>query len=86
MSLVVVDDRGRIVIPSRLRRKLGLKKGDTFIIINVKNDLLVLKRVDVERLAREIAEEVARSGLDLEELGRKVEEEANKIAKEKIDG
>jgi AbrB family looped-hinge helix DNA binding protein len=81
-----VDDRGRIVIPSRLRRKLRLKKGDTFIIVNVKNDLLVLKRVDVERLAREIAEEVARSGLNLEELSRKVEEEANKLAKEKIHG
>jgi bifunctional DNA-binding transcriptional regulator/antitoxin component of YhaV-PrlF toxin-antitoxin module len=60
LSLVVVDDRGRIVIPSRIRRMLGLK-----------------------RLAREIAEEIAGSGLDLEELGRKVEE-ANKPAKEKI--
>jgi AbrB family looped-hinge helix DNA binding protein len=84
LSLVVVDDRGRIVIPSRLRRKLRLKKGDTFIIVDVKNNLLVLKRLDVDRLAREIAEEVARSGLDLEELGRRVEEEANKLAKEKI--
>ncbi len=79
-----MDDRGRIIIPSRLRKKLRLEKGDTFIIVDVKNDLLVLKRLDVERLAREIAEEVARSGLDLEELGRKVEEEANKLAKEKV--
>ncbi len=79
-----MDDRGRIVIPSRLRKKLRLEKGDTFIIVDVKNDLLVLKRLDVERLVREIAEEVARSGLDLEELGRKVEEEANKLAKEKV--
>ena len=79
-----MDDRGRIVIPSRLRRKLGLEKGATFIIVDIKNDLLVLKRLDVERLAREIAEEVAKSGLDLEELIGKVEEEANKLAKEKI--
>ncbi len=79
-----MDDRGRIVIPSRLRKKLGLEKGDTFIIVDVKNDLLVLKRLDVERLAREIAEEVAKSDLDLEELGKKVEEEANKLVKEKV--
>ena len=79
-----MDDRGRIVIPSRLRKKLGLEKGDTFIIVDVKNDLLVLKRLDVERLAREIAEEVAKSSLDLEELGKKVEEEANELAKEKV--
>ena len=79
-----MDDRGRIVIPSRLRKKLRLEKGDTFIIVDVKNDLLMLKRLDVERLAREIAEEIAKSGLDLEELGRKVEEEANKLAKEKV--
>ena len=63
-----MDDRGHIVILSKLRRKLRLKKGDTFIIVDIKNDLLVLKRLVVERLAREIAEEVARSDLDLEEL------------------
>ncbi len=81
MSIVVIDERGRIVIPSKLRRKLKLKKGDMFIILEFKDDLLVLKKVDVERIVKDIAEEVIKAGLDLEELGRKVEEEANRLAK-----
>ncbi len=76
MSVVVVDDRGRIVIPSRLRNKLRLKKGDTFIVLELRDNLLVLKRIDVEKLIREVAEEVARSGIDLDKLGQEVEEES----------
>lgn len=84
MSIVVVDDRGRIVIPSKIRKKLNLRKGDTFIILELRNDLIVLKRVDVEKLIRDIAEEVARSGLDFERIDRAIEEEANKVAEKKV--
>lgn len=84
MSIVVVDDRGRIVIPSKIRKKLNLRKGDTFIILELRNDLIVLKRVDVEKLIRDIAEEVARSGLDFERIERAIEEEANKVAEKKV--
>ena len=44
MSIVVVVKRGRIVVPSRLRRKLGLKYGDAFIAVNIGSELLVLKK------------------------------------------
>jgi AbrB family transcriptional regulator (stage V sporulation protein T) len=84
MSIVVVDDRGRIVIPSKIRRKLNLRKGDAFIILELRNDLIVLKRVDVEKLIRDIAEEVARSGLDFERIERAIEGEANKVAEKKV--
>ncbi len=84
MSIVVVDDRGRIVITSKIRRKLNLRKGDAFIILELRNDLIVLKRVDVEKLIRDIAEEVARSGLDFERIERAIEEEANKVAEKKV--
>ncbi len=84
MSIVVVDDRGRIVIPSKIRRKLNLRKGDAFIILELRNDLIVLKRVDFEKLIRDIAEEVARSGVDFERIERAIEEEANKVAEKKV--
>ncbi|MCD6428204.1 MAG: AbrB/MazE/SpoVT family DNA-binding domain-containing protein [Desulfurococcales archaeon] len=86
MSLVVIDDRGRIVIPSRLRKKLRLRKGDAFIIVELKDDLIVLKKVDVEKMLRDIAEEVAKAGLKVDEIEGEIEEEANKLAKEKIHG
>ena len=81
MEIVVIDRKGRIVIPSRVRKKLNLKDGDRLLVLNIKDDILVLKKIDVEKILRDIAREVAKAELDLEELTREVEEEANRIAK-----
>jgi len=84
VEIVAVVKKGRIVIPSRVRRELDLKGGDKLLILSIKDDTLVLKKIDVEKLLRDIAREIARAKLDLEELAREVEEEANRVAKEKI--
>ncbi len=84
MEIVVIDKKGRIVIPSRVRKVLNLKDGDRLLVLSIKDDILVLKKIDVERILRDIAREVAKAKLDLEELTEEVEEEANRIAKEKI--
>jgi len=84
VEMVVIDRKGRIVIPSRVRKKLNLKDGDRLLVLNIKDDILVLKKIDVEKILRDIAREVAKAELDLEGLTREVEEKANKIAKEKI--
>ncbi len=84
MEIVVIDKKGRIVIPSRVRKKLHLKDGDRLLVLDIKDDILVLKKIDVEKILRDIAKEIAGAKLDLEKLTREVEEEANRIAKEKI--
>jgi len=84
VEIVVIDGKGRIVIPSRVRKELNLKGGDRLLVLNVKDDIIVLKKIDVEKILRDIAREVAKAELDLEELTREVEEEANRIAEEKI--
>jgi len=84
VEVVVIDKKGRIVIPSRIRKKLNLKNGDSLFILSIKDDIIVLKKIDVEKVLRDIAREVAASKLDLDEMIGEVEEEANKIAKEKI--
>ena len=84
MEVVVIDKKGRVVIPSYVRKKLNLKDGDRLLVLNIKDNIIVLKKIDVERILRDIAREVAEAGLDLEELTRGVEEEANRIAKKKI--
>ncbi len=80
MEIVVIDKKGRIVIPSRVRKKLNLKDEDRLLVLDIKDDILVLKKIDAEKILKDIA----KAGLDLEELTREVEEEANRIAKEKI--
>jgi len=43
MSLkVILDDRGRITIPSEIRKKLRLKKG-TILLIEVREKMIILK-------------------------------------------
>ena len=81
MEVVVIDKKGRIVIPSRIRKKLNLKNGDSLFILSI---IIVLKKIDVEKVLKDIAREVAASKLDLDEMIGEVEEEANKVAKEKI--
>jgi len=84
VEIVVVGKKGRIVIPSFVRKKLDLKDGDRLLVLSIEDDILVLKKIDVEKILRDIAREVAKAGLDLEELTREVENEANRIAREKI--
>jgi len=84
VEVVVIDKKGRIVIPSRIRKKLNLKNGDSLFILSIKDDIIVLKKIDVEKVLKDIAREVTASKLDLDEMIGEVEEEANKVAKEKI--
>ncbi len=84
VEIVVIDKKGGIVIPSRVRKKLNLKDRDRLLVLNIKDDIIVLKKIDVEKILKDIAMEVAKAELDLEGLTREVEEEANRIAKEKI--
>ncbi len=84
MSVVVIDDRGRIVVPSRLRKKLKLRRGDAFIVVGLKDNLIVLKKIDVEKMLKDIAEEVAKAGLETSAIEKEIEEEANEFAKQKI--
>ena len=84
MEIVAIDKKGRVGIPSRVRKVLNLKDGDRLLVLSIKDDILVLKKIDVEKILRDIAREVAKAKLNLEELTEEVEEEANRVAKEKI--
>jgi AbrB family looped-hinge helix DNA binding protein len=44
MSITVVTTKGQIVIPSRIRRKMNIKKG-TKLYIDEKDDEIILKPV-----------------------------------------
>lgn len=83
-AVTTVDEKGRIVIPSKIRRKLNLKKGDSVIILEYKGRILILTKPDVERMLKELAEAVSKSGLDFDMIEAEIEEEANKLAREKI--
>ncbi|HDI85878.1 MAG TPA: AbrB/MazE/SpoVT family DNA-binding domain-containing protein [Candidatus Korarchaeota archaeon] len=85
IEVVVVDGRGRIVVPRRVRDRLGISKGSRLLLVQVGEDTLVLRRLNVRELLEAIAREVRESGIDLEGLEREIETEANRAARKRIE-
>ena len=54
MEIVSIDKAGRIVIPGTMRKKLKLNEGAKLLIADVKNDLLIIKKINIEELAEQL--------------------------------
>ena len=65
VEVVVVDDKGRIVIPGRVRRKLGLSSGSRLLLVELDDNVIVLRKIDVRRILEAIAREVREKGLEV---------------------
>jgi AbrB family looped-hinge helix DNA binding protein len=52
-ELTKASSKGQIVIPSVVRRRLGIKKGSVFAV-SAKNDMIVLKRLETEIKAEDL--------------------------------
>ena len=77
MTTTVVTAKGQIVIPSRIRRRLNIKKG-TKLYIEERDDELVLKPVTPEyfrKIAGVLQTEGKLSKVLLEEHARDIERE-----------
>jgi len=85
VEVVVVDEKGRVVIPREVRERLGLSKGSRLLLVELSGDTIVLRKLDVKRVLEAIAREVREKGIDLEKVEREIEEEADKIAAKKIE-
>lgn len=83
-KLVRVQEKGQVTLPSEVRNKLGLKKGDLVAVEETQNGILITPQaaIAMEALDR-IGVELKKKGLTLEEMiesGRKVR---GQILKEK---
>ena len=82
MPLAKIDDRGRVQLPSNLRRKMKLKEGDEFAVEDLGEDTIILKRIDLRALLKDAIDKA--KSVDLEELEREIEEESTQLAREKF--
>jgi AbrB family looped-hinge helix DNA binding protein len=78
-NLVRVQEKGQVTLPTELRKKLGLKKGDLVAVEETPTGLLITpqKVVALQALDR-IGEVLREQGLTLEELidsGAEIREE-----------
>jgi len=64
MEIVSIDKAGRIVIPGTMRKRLKLNEGAKLLIADVKNDLLILKKVNIEELAEQLEKDFKKVDID----------------------
>ncbi len=73
MRTVVLNERGQIVIPEELRNDLGLKAGQTLVLLEVGDELLlrketaVISEMDDRRFWRAMSEHAFHTGWDKED-------------------
>lgn len=75
LEIVSVDKVGRVVLPKRTRNRLRIDEGTKLLIAEVKEDTLVLKRLDVEEMKRQLALDL--KDVDLVGLLKKVRDETD---------
>jgi len=81
MCTLRLDDQGRIKIPADLRAKLNLKPGDELVVGEATSDSITLKKMDLRTILEGVVEEAQK--FDLDKLERDIEEEGNRIARER---
>jgi len=81
MSTVKLDEKGRIVLPADLIARLKMSPGDEFVIGEATGDSILLKKKDLRTILEGVIKEARK--VDLDKLERDVEEEGNRIAREK---
>jgi AbrB family looped-hinge helix DNA binding protein len=82
MPLAKIDERGRVQLPSRLRQKMKLKEGDEFVAEDLGEDTIVLKKINLRALLEDAI--IKAKSVDLDKLEKEIEEESNKLARQKF--
>jgi AbrB family looped-hinge helix DNA binding protein len=67
--LVKVQDRGRVTLPTSVRKQLGLKKGDVVAVMATDEAIVIARRDELASAALdEIGRALHSAGVTLEEL------------------
>ncbi|MCP8307788.1 MAG: AbrB/MazE/SpoVT family DNA-binding domain-containing protein [archaeon] len=76
-DITIVSDKGQIVIPAYLRNKLGIKPRTKLLVYNVE-DTIILKKLTVPDLEKEMKELYKEIDKKLVKYGELSEEEIQK--------
>lgn len=79
MPFTKVDEKGRMILPNEIRRRMSISTGDEFVIDEVGPDTILLRKVDVRAMIQD-AIELAKS-VDLDKLQKDMGEEGDRVAR-----
>lgn len=85
-KLVRVQEKGQVTLPTEIREKLGLKKGDLVAVVETKEGVLISpQQVIANQALDKLGQALKEKGLTLEELIESGREIRGRIVKEKYD-
>lgn len=82
MLLPKVDDRGWLQLPSNLRHRMDLKEGDEFVAEDLREDMIIFKRIKLRTLLEDAIGKAM--SIDLDMLERGIEEDSNQPGRQKF--
>ena len=75
-----LSEKGQIVIPSQMRKRMKLEEGTRFIILSLENDTIVLRKLELsqektrlKQLLAESREKARRVGFSQREIDQLIE-------------
>ena len=80
-EIVEVDKSGRIVIPKKLRKYLGIEEKTKFILAKKGKGQILLQKLDVEEIAERLGKEL--EGKDIDAIVEEVRKEINEKVRSK---
>lgn len=80
VDVTKISEKGQIVIPSNLRKEMGIKKSDQFLVFG-EDSTIILKRLDkpefqksIQELSKPLQKAAERMGLKKEDLKAAIKE------------
>jgi len=81
MEIINIDRAGRIVIPGAMRKKLKLNEGSKMLIADVENDLLIIKKINLDGLANQLENDF--KNIDIDSVVSRVRSDVKEKIREK---
>ncbi len=78
-TVTKIDKAGRVVIPKEIRERMDLKEDSSLLISESDNGVVILKKLDVEEMAKRLRQEL--KGVNVEDIARRIEVESNERAR-----
>lgn len=83
-KLVRIQEKGQVTLPTKVRKKLGLKKGDFVAVMETKEGVLITpQQVIANKALDKLGQVLREKGLSLEELIESGREIRGQMVKEK---
>ncbi len=79
-DVIKVSSKGQIVIPREVRKKLGVRGGEKFLVLTRDGDILLrkTKNASFEELSKQIGKATTKESLDIDKLVTEAVEWARK--------